>query len=125
MQQQPDAVPIFSFCTKALYLEVELPKDATLWSAFLDNVPLKPQKKDGLRLLGLPPGTVAAARTLKLVYEAPVADVLGGGKLHLVAPKLLYRAGDVKHSTEIPLVNVQWNVTVPAGYEVVAADGTV
>jgi autotransporter-associated beta strand protein len=115
----------FQIRTKALYVEVALPKDATLWSAVLDGVPLKPQKRGGVRLLGVPPGTPGASRTLQLVYEAPVADVLHGGKLRLIAPQLLYRASnDAKQSNEIPLVNVQWNVTVPAGYEVVTADGT-
>jgi autotransporter-associated beta strand protein len=115
----------FQIRTKALYLEVSLPKDATLWSAVLDGVPLKPQKKGGVRLLGLPPGTPGSSRALQLVYEAPVADVFRGGRLRLLAPRLLYRASnDAKQSTEIPLVNVKWNVTVPSGYEVVTADGT-
>ena len=115
----------FQIRTKALYLEVALPKDATLWSAVLDDMPLKPQKKGGVRLLGLPPGAPGASRSLQFVYDAPVAEVLRGGRLRLVAPRLLYRAGnDAKRSTEIPLINVQWNVTVPAGYEVVSADGT-
>ena len=114
----------FQLRTKALYLEVELPKDAVLWSAVLDGVPLKPQKTGGVRVLGLPPGAAGTARNLKLLYEAPVDDVFRGGRLQLIAPRLRYRAGDAKHSTEIPLVNVQWKVTVPAGYEVVATDGT-
>ncbi len=115
----------FQLRTKALYLEVALPKDATLWSAVLDGVRLKPQKQGGVRLLGLPPGAAGAPRSLQIAYDAPVADVLRGGRLRLVAPRLLYRAGnDAKKSTEIPLINVQWNVTVPAGYEVESADGT-
>ena len=115
----------FQLRTKALYLEVALPKDATLWSAVLDGAPLKPQKKAGVLLLGLPPGTEGKARALHLVYEAPVAEVLRGGKARLVGPKLRYRASaDAKDSSEIPLVNVQWKVTVPAGYAVISTDGT-
>jgi autotransporter-associated beta strand protein len=115
----------FQIRTKALYLEVALPKDATLWSAVLDGAGLKPQMKGGVRLLGLPPGAPGASRNLQIVYEAPLADVRNGGRLRLAAPRLLYRASnDAKQSSEIPLVNVQWNVAVPAGYEVVSADGT-
>ena len=121
----------FQLRTKALYLEVALPRNAALWSAWLDNAPLKPQKKEGVVLLGLPAGgegrgTAQWVREhLRLVYEAPVANVLRTGKLRLVGPKLLYRtSGDAKESTEIPLVNVQWKIAVPAGYAVVSTDGT-
>ncbi len=115
----------FDLRTKALYLEVALPNKATLWSAVLDGAPLKPQKKAGVRLLGLPPGAEGKSRSLQLVYEAPVADALHGGQLRLAAPKLLYRASvNAKESSEIPLVNVKWKVTVPAGYAVVTTDGT-
>ncbi len=115
----------FQLRTKAMYLEVALPKDSTLWSAVLDGARLKPQKQGGVRLLGIPPGAAGASRSLQIAYEAPVSDLVRGGQLRLVAPRLRYRAGnDAKQSTEIPLVNVEWNVTVPAGYEVISADGT-
>ena len=115
----------FQLRTKAPYLEVELPKDASLWSAVLDGTPLKPQKRGGIRLIGLPPGSTGAVRSLQLVYEAPVQPVTNGGRLNLAAPRLLYRGSrDAKHSTEIPLVNIEWTVTVPDGYEAVATDGT-
>ena len=66
-----------------------------------------------------------AVRSLQLVYEAPVQDVTNGGKLNLAAPRLLYRASRAaKQSTEIPLVNIEWTVTLPDGYEAVATDGT-
>ena len=64
-------------------------------------------------------------RNLQLVYEAPVQSVTNGGRLNLAAPRLLYRASrEAKQSTEIPLVNIEWTVTVPDGYEAVATDGT-
>ncbi len=112
----------FGLRTKAVYLEVVLPNDATLWSAVLDGVPLKPQKKDSNRLLSLPPGAAGRSRSLQLVYE--VAGLLHHGQMQLGAPQLCYRAGDASQLTKIPLVNVQWNVTAPAGYEVASADGT-
>ena len=115
----------FQLRTKAPYLEVELPEKASLWSAVLDGAPLKPQKRGGIRLIGLPPGSTGAARSLQLVYEVPVQAVTNGGRLNLTAPRLLYRTSQAaKQSTEIPLVNIEWTVTVPDGYDVVATDGT-
>ena len=52
----------FQLRTKVPYLEVELPEKATLWSAVLDGTPLKPQKRDGIRLIGLPPAATSARR---------------------------------------------------------------
>ena len=52
----------FQLRTKAPYLEVELPENASLWSAVLDGTPLKPQKRSGIRLIGLPPAATGAAR---------------------------------------------------------------
>src|SRR5208337_2509046 len=98
----------FQLRTKAPYIEVELPEKASLWSAVLGDTPLKPQKRSGIRLIGIPPGATAAARNLQLV-----------------APRLLYRASrEANGFTEIPLVNIEWIVTVPDGYEAVATDGT-
>ncbi len=115
----------FQILTKAPYLEVELPDKASLWSAVLDGTPLKPQKQNKIRLIGLPPSPSAAPRTLQIVYEAPVESLASGHRLSLVAPRLLYRAGrDATQSTPIPLVNIEWKVTVPDGYEAVATDGT-
>ncbi len=115
----------FQILTKAPYLEVELPDKASLWSAVLDGTPLKPQRQNKIRLIGLPPSPSAAPRNLQIVYEAPVESLASGHRLSLFAPKLLYRAGrDATQSTPIPLVNIEWKVTVPDGYEAVATDGT-
>src|SRR5208337_560467 len=82
----------FQLRTKAPYIEVELPEKASLWSAVLGDTPLKPQKRSGIRLIGIPPGATAAARNLQLVYEAPVQSMTSGSQLKLIAPRLLYRA---------------------------------
>ena len=104
----------FQLRTKAAYLEVELPENAALWSAVLDGTPLKPQKRNKIRLIGLPPASTGAVRNLQLVYEAPVQNVTNGGRLNLKAPRLLYRANrEAKESTEIPLVNIEWTVACP------------
>jgi len=115
----------FHLRTKAPYIEIELPERASLWSAVLDDTPLKPQKRGVIRLIGMPPGTTGGARSLQLVYEAPVQSLTSGSHLKLVVPRLLYRASrEANRTTEIPLVNFGWTVTMPDGYEAVAADGT-
>ena len=64
-------------------------------------------------------------RKLQIVYESPVQSLISGEHVNLAAPRLLYRANrEAGTSTDIPLVKLQWNVTVPDGYEAVAADGT-
>ena len=116
---------VFQLRAKVAYLEFKLPGEAVLWSAVLDGVPLKPQKRAGIRLIGLPPAASGAARNLQLVYEAPVQSLANGSRMSLAAPRLLYRvSATAKGATEIPLVNVQWTVTLPDGYEAVATDGT-
>jgi autotransporter-associated beta strand protein len=116
---------VFHLITKVQYLEVELPDGASLWSVVLDGTPLKPQKKNGVRLIGLPSAAAPVSRQLKVVYEAPVQSLAKGSKLNLAAPRLLYRAGiDAKQSTEIPQINLKWTVQVPDGYEVAATEGT-
>jgi autotransporter-associated beta strand protein len=115
----------FLLRTKAPYLEFELPENATLWSVVLDGTPLKPQRNGKARLIGLPPSAADAARNLQLVYEAPVESVPQGGRLTLKPPRLLYRGSRAaKESTEVPVVNIEWNVATPEGYEVVGTDGT-
>ncbi len=115
----------FQLRSKAPYLEVQLPENAVLWSAVLDGTPLKPQKQGTVRLIGLPPAASGAVRNLQLVYEVRVKNVTNGGQLKLLAPRLLYQASQAaKDATEIPLVNIEWTVTVPDGYEAVATDGT-
>ena len=61
----------FQLRTKAPYLEVELPENASLWSAVLDGTPLKPQKRNGIRLIGLPPGATGAARICNSSMKPP------------------------------------------------------
>ena len=116
----------FQIRTKALYLEVVAAQGryALVGGAGRHAVEAAKERR---RPAAGPAARCAsgASRSLQIVYDAPVADVLRGGRLRSIAPRLLYRAGnDAKQSTEIPLINVQWNVTVPAGYEVVSADGT-
>ncbi|MGD0898439.1 MAG: hypothetical protein ABR915_11425, partial [Thermoguttaceae bacterium] len=69
----------FRLRTKALYLEIELPDGAEIWTVELDNAPLKPQREGGSLLVGLPAAPTEAARTLQLVYAQGSGGARGQG----------------------------------------------
>ena len=71
-RHEPDRRPRSSFAPRPPTWKSNCRRRPSLWSAVLDGTPLKPQKQNKIRLIGLPPGPTAAARNLQLVYEAPV-----------------------------------------------------
>ncbi len=114
----------FLLRTKALYLEVKLPPDSTLWAASLDAAPLKPQRDRSSLLVSLPAGAAGGLRDLRIVYETP-AGASGRGKLALSAPKLLLRAAAEGEAVEVPMNDLVWRLHLPSGYEVIRTGGTV
>jgi len=114
----------FRLRTKAVFLQVQLPAGAVLWSAELDGVALKPQRQDDRVLVDLPAGTDGAAQTLQIVYEAPAAKLGWRGTVETPAPKLLLRAEGRPEVVEVPLADLRWRVHPPAGYEAVRVGGT-
>jgi hypothetical protein len=115
----------FHLRAKALMVEVQLPKDSKLWSAFLDTQPTLPQREADSLLVALPATPDARLRDLQLVYETPI-DALGGvGNLDLTAPKLLLRGAAGADSTAVPLADLVWRLSTPAGLKVVRSSGTV
>jgi hypothetical protein len=115
----------FLLKTKALYLEVRLPKDSTLWSAALDGKAAKPQREGDSVLLSLPPGAEGAVRDLTLVYETPVAGLGTWKRLEVPAPKLWLHAGPEAAGEEVPVADLQWRLYLPPGFKVVRSEGTV
>ena len=130
----------FLLKTKALYLEVRLPKDSTLWTAALDGKAAKPQREGDRVLLSLPPpagpygsglnkdrmaGAEGAVRDLALVYETPVAGLGTWKRLEVPAPKLWLHAGPETAGEEVPVADLQWRLYLPPGYKVVRSEGTV
>ena len=111
--------------TKASYLEIELPPGSSLWSAFLDGEPIKPQRESRRLLLSLPAKTTAGVRKLQVVFETP-SDVLGlMGTVELAAPKLYLWSAPDRQRAEVPVADVQWSLQLPAGYRVASSAGTV
>jgi hypothetical protein len=115
----------FTLRTKALYLELQMPEDSELWSAEIDNSPIKPQRENKSILIGLPAVTGNTLHTLKVVYRTPTADLGFHGNLELAGPKLLLHADRKTTAEEVPLTDLEWKLCLPNGYEVVRSTGTV
>ncbi len=116
---------LFHLRTKATSLEVRLPEGSELWSALVDDTPVKPQSQQGRLLVGLPAAPADRLRKLQLVYHTPVSAVGWTGTLDLPAPALALGADAAGPGTEIPLADVQWTLHLPSGYQVVRNLGTV
>ncbi|NUQ63983.1 MAG: hypothetical protein HUU20_16010, partial [Pirellulales bacterium] len=115
---------LFQLRAKALYLAVQLPPQSALWSADLDSVPIKPQREGESLLVGLPAASADSLRTLRIVYQTPVAKVSLDGKMELAGPQLLLRADRDVPALDVPVADLVWRVTPPPGYSVVRSDGT-
>lgn len=122
--------------TKANYFEVRLPTSAELWSVLLDGKPALPQRVGDQLLIAIPansnPGVVPAntaptgnpvLHDLQLVYESPVDAIQFRGDVELNGPSLFERASRNAVGVEIPIADLKWQVFVPNGFRVVAADG--
>lgn len=110
--------------TKAPYLELRLPPDATLWSVFVDGKSSKPQREGENVLIGLP-GTSGALCKVQVIYETPASAIGPMGKLEATAPAMFLRTDDGKTDREVPVANLEWHLALPAGYRAVAEEGTV
>ncbi len=115
----------FLLRTKALFLEVRLPEDSTLWSAALDGEPIKPQREAESMLLNLPAAAAGAVRDLRIVYETPVAGMGFWKGLDVPAPRLFLHAESTAEGKEVPVADLEWQLFMPSGYRVVRAEGSV
>jgi len=115
----------FDLRTKAVYLEVELPPDAQLWAADLDEKPLKPQREGDHLLMSLPSASADAPRSLRIVYRMPLGSVGLAGDVEVPAPTLRLRADRQTEAVEVPIADLVWHLYPPPGYEVTRSDGTV
>jgi hypothetical protein len=96
------------------HLEVELPADSSLWSAFVAGEPVRPSKRDGKLLLPL---------TREIASDAPIEvelTFIGSetfpkhrGAVSLVSPRF-----------DVPLKNARWDLFLPPDYEYRPAGGS-
>jgi len=89
------------------YLDIKLPKGASIWSTFVDGKAVKPAKtEEGKILLPLTKNEGKdRSFPVEIVYETKGPRFFLFGGLKLTSPVF-----------DIPLTNVTWNVYLPFGY---------
>jgi hypothetical protein len=91
-------------------LRVNLPKDARLFSAFVNDESVNVVREGDAYLLSVSPNTDSdPSAKVRLVYSVPDAQ---HSRIELLGPSL-----------NVPLVNVSWRVIVPPGYAVAGYHG--
>jgi type II secretory pathway pseudopilin PulG len=89
-------------------LEVELPTNSTVWSAFVGGEAVRPALSRGKLLLPLEASDAAADApvTVELTYIGREQFPSGSGEVNLISPLL-----------NVPLNNARWDVYLPPDYD--------
>ncbi|MDZ4852435.1 MAG: hypothetical protein SGI77_24365 [Pirellulaceae bacterium] len=109
--------------TKASYLELQLPEEATLWSVFLDGNPALPQRIDSRVWISMPASATATVRDLQVVYTIPTESMSLMCNVDVDAPVLFERKDRDSKGEIIPVAGLDWQLIMPSGYRVVSSDG--
>jgi type II secretory pathway pseudopilin PulG len=89
------------------HLEIELPKGATVWSAFVAGEPVRPSKREGRLLLPIERTSASDAPiTVELTYVGEDKFPRRNGNVALASPKF-----------DVPLKNARWDVFLPPDYD--------
>ncbi len=115
----------FLLRTTAQYVEIQLPPESILWSAYLDQSPSKPQRDGDRLLISLPSAQDVAVRDLQLVYQTPTQALRTWASLSLAGPKLFLRERGQSSALEVPFADLAWQVHLPSGYRLADSRGTV
>ena len=88
-------------------LELTLPSDAEVWSAFVNNEPVRPARRDQQILIPLE-GTDSAGASvdIELTYVIRGSFPKGRGTVELASPQL-----------DVPLKDAQWELFLPPDYD--------
>jgi len=96
------------------HLEIQLPKNSTVWSAFVAGEPTRPNTRDGKLLLPLTRETASDEPiSIELTFVGESAFPRHSGKIQLASP-----------SFDIPMKNARWELYLPPDYEYTGFDGT-
>ncbi|MHB8519503.1 MAG: type II secretion system protein [Limisphaerales bacterium] len=89
------------------HLEIELPKGATVWSAFVAGEPVRPSKREGRLLLPLERTSASDAPiAVELTYVGVDKFPRRNGNVALASPKF-----------DVPLKNARWDLFLPPDFE--------
>jgi hypothetical protein len=111
--------------TKAAFLEVRLPAQSELWSAYLDGQPVAPQRDGARLLLDLPASIQNAIRDLQVIYETRLTSVVLLNQVASEAPTLWLRGDRDAQAGEVPTADVTWRLHLPESHRLVRSSGTV
>ncbi len=118
------SVARFSLKTKALFAEIRLPENSSLWSALLNGKPIKPQREGERILLSLPAG-MSGIVDLQIAFQTKIGSLKLLGNLDLAAPKLFLRAAEDDEPKQVPVADLVWHLYLPQGYQVGRSHGSV
>ncbi len=101
------------------YLELKLPKEMSVWSAFVRGVPVRPalRESDGAHLIELAKSeTAASAFRVRLILREtlPGGELGTRGTLAFAPPEIL----------NIPVLRTTWKTYLPVDYRYVSFGGT-
>jgi hypothetical protein len=94
------------------FLEIELPADAKVWSAFVAGQPVRPSSRDGKLLLPIE-SSGDGDMAVELTYVGTNFFPRGKGSVGFVSPKF-----------DVPLKNARWEVYLPPDYDYQNFQGT-
>ena len=87
-------------------LELALPPNARIWSAFADGQPVRPAQRDGRLLLPLERSSSEDSPIpVEITYVGTMKFPRGSGRFELISPKL-----------DLPLKDARWELFLPPDY---------
>lgn len=95
------------------FLEVELPPEGIVWSAFVNSQPVRPTKQGGKLLLPLEQSAGDGVVAVEFTYTSQDRFPKRQGGFALVSPKF-----------DVPLKNARWELLLPPDYEYTDFAGT-
>ena len=90
---------------KKQYLKLTLPSDSTLWSAFVDEKPVKPARANGDILIPIVKYKEDRSFPVEIIYASKVPRFRFVGKINLALPLI-----------DIPVVNANMGIYLPEKY---------
>ncbi len=87
------------------YLELTLPKDVEVWSAFVAGQPVRPSRRDGKLLLPMERSDGGAPVSVELTYVGREPFPARRGRVRLETPAF-----------DVPLKNARWELYLPPDY---------
>ncbi len=95
------------------HLEVELPAQTRVWSAFVAGQPVRPAQRGGRLLLPIDRSAQDVPIAIELTYVGLERFPKGKGRVALASPRL-----------DVPLKNARWDVYLPPDYDYSKFAGT-